>query len=81
MVQEPELELKPEPEPQIVISATAQGGNLSSAPRLSALAPQHCHPHSARSLYLVVILDIQWILGLVPSASADATQVSFRWLK
>jgi hypothetical protein len=33
---------EPELEPQFVISAPAPGGNLISAPRLSAQAPQHC---------------------------------------
>ncbi len=31
-----------EPEPQLVISAPAPGGNMISAPRLSVLVPQHC---------------------------------------
>jgi hypothetical protein len=38
-IKEPEPELELEPEPQFVISAAAPGGNLISAPRLSA--PQH----------------------------------------
>ncbi len=45
---EPEPELKPEP--QSVISAPAPGGNLISAPRLSAPAPQHFFPNSANVL-------------------------------
>ncbi len=33
-----------EPEPKCVISAPAPGGNLISAPRLLAPAPQHFFP-------------------------------------
>jgi hypothetical protein len=51
---EPEQELEPEPElkPQFVIStpAPAAGGNLISAPQLSATAPQHCEIHLSNHL-------------------------------